>query len=45
MIYRKRCYKNFEKFQFRADLIKVNWDSFCHVPNPSATLEHLLDNY
>ena len=24
MVYRKRCYKNFGKLQFRADLIKVN---------------------
>ena len=42
MIYRERCYKNFDKFQLRANLIKVNWDSFCNNPNPNATLEHFL---
>ena len=42
MIYRERCYKNFDKFQLRANLIKVNWDSFCYNPNPNATLEHFL---
>ena len=42
MIHRKRSYKNFDKLQFRADLIKFNWDSFCHDPNPNVTLEHFL---
>ena len=42
MVYRKRCYKNFGKLQFRADLIKVNWGSFCHDPDPNSTLEHFL---
>ena len=32
MVYRQRCYKNFDKLQFRVDLIKVNWSSFCHDP-------------
>ena len=42
MVYRQRCYKNFGKLQFRADLIKVNWGSFCHDPYPNSALEHFL---
>ena len=38
----QRCYKNFEKLQFRADLIKVNWASFCHDPDPNSAVEHFL---
>ena len=26
MINRQRCYKNFDKIKFTADLVKVNWD-------------------
>ena len=40
--YRQRCYKNFDKLQFRADLIKVNWDSICHDPDPNSAGEHFL---
>ena len=42
MIYRQRCYKNFDKVQFRADLIKVNCGSFCHDPDPNSALEQFL---
>ena len=42
MIHRQRCYKNFNKLQFRADLIKVNWDSFCKNLNPNSALENFL---
>ena len=28
--------------QFRAELIKVNWNSFRHDPNPYAALEYFL---
>ena len=42
MVYRQRCYKNFDKLQFRADLIKVNWGSFCHDPDPNSAVEHFL---
>ena len=42
MVYRKRCYKHFDKFQFRADLIKVNWGSFCHDPDPNSAVEYFL---
>ena len=31
MVYRQRCYKNFDNLQFRADLIKVNWSSFAMI--------------
>ena len=27
IVYRQRCYKIFDKLQFRVDLIKVNWGS------------------
>ena len=42
MIYRQRCYKNFDKLQFRADLIKVNWGSFCHDPDPNSAVKTFL---
>ena len=42
MVYRQRCYKHFDKLQFRADLIKVNWGSFCHNPDPNSAVEHFL---
>ena len=42
MVYRQRCYKNVDKLQFRADLIKVNWDSFCQDPDPNSAVEHFL---
>ena len=42
MVYRKRCYKNFDKVQFRADLIKVNFGSLCHDPDPNSALKHFL---
>ena len=42
MIYIQRYFKNSDKLQFTADLIKVHWDSFCHDPNPNAALEHFL---
>ena len=42
MIHKQRCYKNCDKLQFRADIIKVNLDSFCHGPSPNAALEHFL---
>ena len=42
MIYRQRYYKNVDKLQFRADLIKVNWDSFSHDSNPNAALGNFL---
>ena len=42
MIYRQRCYKNFDELQFRADLIKVNWGSFSHDPVPNSALKHFL---
>ena len=42
MINRKRCYKNFDKLKFTADLVKVNWDGFCLTSNPSDTLAHFL---
>ena len=40
--YRQRCYKNFDKLQFRADLIKVNWDSIYHDPDKNSAGEHSL---
>ena len=42
MVYKQRCYKNIDKLQFRADLIKVNWGSFCHDPDPNSAVEHFL---
>ena len=42
MVYKQRCYKSFDKLQFRADLIKVNWGSFCHDPDPNSAVEHFL---
>ena len=42
MINRKRCYKNFDKLKFKADLVKVNWDDFCLTSNPNDTLAHFL---
>ena len=42
MVYRQGCYKNFGKLQFRADLIKVNWGSFCHDPDPNSAAKHFL---
>ena len=42
MVYRQRCYKHFYKLQFRADLIKINWGSFCHDPGPNSAVEHFL---
>ena len=42
MVYRQRCYKNFDKLQFRVDLIKVNWGSFCHDPDPNSAVENFL---
>ena len=42
MVYRQRCYKIFDKLQFRADLIKVNWGSFCHDLDPNSAVAHFL---
>ena len=42
MVCRQRCYKNSDKFQFRADFIKVNWASLCHNPDPNSALEYFL---
>ena len=42
MVYKQRYYKNFDKLQFRADLIKVNWGSFCHDPDQNSAVEHFL---
>ena len=42
MINRQRCYKNFDKLKFKADLVKVNWDGFCLTSNPNDTLAHFL---
>ena len=39
IVYRQRC---FDKLQFRVDLIKVNWGSFCHDPGPNSAVEHFL---
>ena len=30
------------KLQFRAIIIKVNWHSFCHNPDPNFALEHFF---
>ena len=32
MVHKQKCYKNFDKLQFRADLVKVSWGSFSHEP-------------
>ena len=42
MINRQRCYKNFDKLRFKADLVKVNWDGFCLTSNPNDALAHFL---
>ena len=42
MINRQRCYKNFDKLKFKADLLKVNWDGFSLTSNPNDTLVHFL---
>ena len=42
MVYRQICYKNFDKLQFRADLIEVNLGSSCHDPDLNSALEHFL---
>ena len=38
----QRCYKNFDKLNFKADLVKVNWDDFCFTSNPNDALVHFL---
>ena len=35
-------YKNFDKLQLRADLIKFNWGSLRHNPDPNSALERFL---
>ena len=42
MINRQRCYKNFDKLKFKADLVKGNWDDFCLTSNPNDALAHYL---
>ena len=42
MVSEQRCYKNFDRLQFKADLIKVNWGSFCHDLDPNSAVEHFL---
>ena len=42
IINRQKCYKNFEKLKFKADLAKVNWDGFCLTSNPNDVLAHFL---
>ena len=42
MISRQRCYKIFDKLKFKADLVKVNWDSFGLTSNPNDFLSHFL---
>ena len=42
MINRQRCYKNFDKLKFKADLVKVNWDGFCLTSNPNDALVHFV---
>ena len=32
----------FQSLQFRVDLIKVNWGTFCHDPNQNSALEHFV---
>ena len=43
MINRQRCYKNFDKFKFKADLVKVSWDGFCLTSNTSDVYVHFLN--
>ena len=42
MTNRQRCYKNFDKLKFKADLVKVNWDTFCLTSNPNDALSHFV---
>ena len=42
MINLQRCYKNFDKLKFKADLVKVNWDGFCLTSNPNDALVHFV---
>ena len=38
IINRQRCYKNFDKLKFKADLVKINWDGFCLNSDPNDAL-------
>ena len=40
MVYRQRCYKNFDKLQLKADHIKVDWGSLCHDLDLNSALGH-----
>ena len=42
IINRQRCYKNFDKLKFKADLVKINWDGLCLNSNPNDALAHFL---
>ena len=42
MINSQRCYKNFAKLKFKADLVKINWNDFCLTSNPNDALSHFL---
>ena len=42
MMNSQRCYKNFDKLKFKADLVKVNWDGYCLTSNPNDALAHFL---
>ena len=42
MMNSQRCYKNFDKLKFKADLVKVNWDGFCLTSNPNDALVHFV---
>ena len=42
IVNRQRCYKNFDKLKFKADLVKINWDGFCLNSNPNDALAHFL---
>ena len=42
IINRQRCYKNFGKLKFKADLVKVNGDGFCTTSSPNDALVHFL---
>ena len=42
MVYRQICYRNFDKLQFRVDIIKVEWGSFCYDLDPNSAPEHFL---
>ena len=42
IINRQRCYKNFGKLKFKADLVKVNWDGFCLTFNPNDAIINFL---